>query len=80
LRCSYRYYKLVGDDVHIAKTVARIAHVYLERVFAPVAFLEQRLDDVARIKLFSPPRRGVMLVPVRVQRVCVCSVSVGYAA
>jgi hypothetical protein len=53
LRRAYRYFKLVNDDVRIAKTVARIAAIYLERVFPPVAFLEQRYEDVSRFQRFT---------------------------
>ena len=67
LRGAYRYYKLVGDDVHIAKTVARIAHVYLERVFAPVAFLQRRYADVAHFRRFVPSTVSCLRA-----RVCFC--------
>jgi hypothetical protein len=39
---------------------SRIATIYLERVFPPVAFLEQTYDDVARFKRFAPSRTGAL--------------------
>lgn len=38
----------MGDDIHLAKTVANIAHTYLERVFSPVSLLLYPYNDVAK--------------------------------
>ncbi|EFA86624.1 hypothetical protein PPL_00425 [Heterostelium album PN500] len=53
---AYNYFKSIGDDVRIQKTVSRIAETYLDRVFGPVALLHYQFDDVARLPHFTPSR------------------------
>eukprot|EP01133_Synstelium_polycarpum_P011962 gene11962-13942_t len=51
---AYHYFKSIGDDVKIQKTVSRIAETYLDRVFGPVALLHYPFDNVARLPHFTP--------------------------
>eukprot|EP01117_Protostelium_nocturnum_P012758 TRINITY_DN4720_c0_g1_i1.p1 TRINITY_DN4720_c0_g1~~TRINITY_DN4720_c0_g1_i1.p1 ORF type:complete len:2345 (+),score=886.19 TRINITY_DN4720_c0_g1_i1:144-7178(+) len=50
---AYHYYKGIGDDIHIAKTVNGIVQTYLERLFAPVALLHFPYNDLARLPAFE---------------------------
>ncbi|PRP78521.1 hypothetical protein PROFUN_13578 [Planoprotostelium fungivorum] len=50
---AYHYYKGIGDDIHIAKTVNGIVQTYLERLFCPVALLHFRYNDLARLPFFE---------------------------
>ena len=49
---AYTYFRSVGDDRGISRTVARIAEAYLARVFAPVALLGLPYEEVARLPFF----------------------------
>jgi len=49
---AYTYFRSVGDDRGIGRTVARIAEAYLARVFAPVALLGLPYEEVARLPFF----------------------------
>ncbi|EGG24087.1 hypothetical protein DFA_06226 [Cavenderia fasciculata] len=53
---AYHYFKSIGDDVKIQKTVSRIAEVYLDRVFAPCMLLHYPFYDVARLPFFGPSK------------------------
>lgn len=46
---AYSYFRAIGDDIHIAKTVHNIAHTYLQRVFSPVALLHFPYSEVCII-------------------------------
>eukprot|EP01114_Cavostelium_apophysatum_P005299 TRINITY_DN1611_c0_g1_i1.p1 TRINITY_DN1611_c0_g1~~TRINITY_DN1611_c0_g1_i1.p1 ORF type:complete len:1238 (+),score=381.57 TRINITY_DN1611_c0_g1_i1:3322-7035(+) len=50
---SYSLFRAIGDDIHIAKTVANISQTYLERVFSPVALLFFPYNDLARLPHFE---------------------------
>lgn len=47
-RKAYECFKMVGDDIGIAKAVSNIAATYLDRVFAPVALMHASFEDLSR--------------------------------
>ena len=50
---AYSYYRIIGDDVNIAKTTSRISTTYLERLFSPHALLNINFADLARLPYFE---------------------------
>lgn len=54
---AYSYFRVMGDDLHIAKTVNNISATYLDRVFGPVALLHVPFNDLARFPFFSHSKR-----------------------
>lgn len=50
---AYNYFKVLGDDIHIAKTVTNIATTFLDYVFPNVALLKLHYDTVARLSYFE---------------------------
>lgn len=51
---AYHYFKLTGDDVRIAKTVALIAELHLEYFFWPTATHEANIMDMLSMPLYEP--------------------------
>ena len=50
---AYRCFSTVGDDVHIARTMAALADLYLDQVFVPVAFRGVSFDDASTFPAFD---------------------------
>eukprot|EP00004_Rigifila_ramosa_P022181 TRINITY_DN6010_c0_g1_i1.p1 TRINITY_DN6010_c0_g1~~TRINITY_DN6010_c0_g1_i1.p1 ORF type:complete len:1865 (-),score=313.84 TRINITY_DN6010_c0_g1_i1:18-5456(-) len=55
LRRAYEYLRAVGDDVRIAKVVARLAEMHLQRVFVPVVISGEPLSSAGRLPFFVSP-------------------------
>ncbi len=50
---AYSYFRIIGDDLNIAKTVTRIAATCLERTFCPFALLHIPYSDLSRFPYFE---------------------------